>query len=452
MQNFAGLTKHPPGSVRELAKITASLTLVLISASVMGFIDRIILARYSLHSLEACASAVSLSSIFQMFCVRIAYTTQIFIGQHHGAGKPELMGSSIWQAIWFSLLSIGVTMPLGWIIGPRFFAGTSVAETGLAYFQVVMAANFLFPLAAALSSFYLGRGRMRFVLIATFASQALNILLDLVLVFGIEGIVPPLGALGAALATATAQLALCAFLFADFFQSQNRQIFGTGQWRLSWDVFGKFLKVGIPRSVSAIILLTAWAASTHIMMRKGGDYMAVMAFGSSVLLLTMSLLNGLTQGVMTAAAYAIGAKFWPLLWKIYKSGCLLGIIEALVLAIPCIFFPGIVIGAFFKQEITPSLMELLKSACVCLWIMFLPQIGAATGNGMLMAYGDTMFHMLFHLVIGWIISYGPVYVGIGLWGWPANTFFLCTAFFGLVCAAAYFYRLRQQRWMATELA
>lgn len=446
MENSTLLTKYPTGSFRELASISFSLIMMLVSTSLMGFVDRMILARHSLESLEACASAISLNAIFQMFCVRIAYTTQIFISQHQGANRPDLMGKCIWQAIWFSLFSMGVTLPFSWIMSLWFFEGTLVAHTGASYFYVLMCFNFLFPLGGALASFYAGRGKIKTVLVTTFVSQIFNILLDFVLIFGVNGFLPAQGALGGAWAMVISQLGFCIFLFADFLKSKNRQTFGTDQWRFCFREFSHALKIGIPRAISSLVLLGAWAASSRIMMQKGGDYIAVMAFGSSLLLIMNSLTNGLTQGVMTAGAYVIGAKSWPLLWKIYKSGSLLALLLAILLSIPLIFFPDITIGAFFKEDVSLSLMNVLRSSCIALWVMFMIQGISAVGNGMLMASGDTIFHMLFHMTFGWMVSYFPVYFCIGQLGWSPNTFFLCTALFCLVNTVVYYLRLSQEKW------
>jgi len=450
MQTSQTLTRHPPGSVRELATLTASLILVLISTSLMGFADRLILARHSLESLEACVSALALSMPFQLPFVRIAAMTQVFIGQYHGANRPADMGACVWQMIWFSLMTMLITWPLGWAIGAPFFSGMTVEKEGFAYFQYMMAANFLFPLAAALSAFYIGRGRTKFILGATLSVQALNITLDLLLIFGIKGLLPPLGAIGAALATALSQLSLCSFLFLNFFKTQHRQTYGTENWRLRWSALWRCLKIGAPRSISSIALLTSWAAITHIMMRKGDDHLAVLSFGSTITLLILSIGSGLQQGVATAGAYAIGAKNPHLMRKLVKSAFLLLAAIAVLFAIPCLVFRETLIALFFKGEASPHLMGLLHMSCFWLWLYCIGYGMNTIGNGLLNAYGDTMFQMILNLPLSWLNAYLPVFFGIELWGWPADRLWLLMALACFVNAGIYQWRFRQEKWLTAK--
>ncbi len=132
MKTGSSLTRYPQGSLRELLALAASLTLILASNGLMGFVDRILLAQHSLESLQICVAAASLTTVFQMFCVRIAHVSQIFIGQYKGANRPELIGPCVWQSIWFSFLSMIVTLPcpglsaLDFSQGPRWQSRVSL--------------------------------------------------------------------------------------------------------------------------------------------------------------------------------------------------------------------------------------------------------------------------------------------------------------------------------------
>ncbi len=451
MKTGSSLTKYPQGSLRELLALAASLTLILASNGLMGFVDRILLAQHSLESLQICVAAASLTTVFQMFCVRIAHVSQIFIGQYKGANRPELIGPCVWQSIWFSFLSMIVTLPVSWIVGPRFFAGTSVAEPGLAYFRILMCANFLFPLGASLFSFYLGRGRMNVVIISAFIGFLLNIAIDVALIFGIRGFWGPMGAMGSAIAVIVTQAVLCIVLFIDFLKKEHRQTYGIHFWQFDWSLLKQTLKVAVPRSATSFILLSTWAACVQIMMRKGGDYMAVITFGSSIFLLTDILAQGLAQAMMTSGAYTIGTKNWSCLRNTVRSGYLAALLLGTILAIPLVCFPQFPIAVFFKGEISSSLRQLLNLSCACLWVNVLAQALSSIGSGVLLASRDALFLMMFHLAIGWGIIYFPPYIGIEVLGWPPYAFFLCAALSCIIVSVAYYLRFSQERWKCFEL-
>jgi MATE family multidrug resistance protein len=61
-KHFVGLTRYPLGSIRELLMVALPLMLMGASGCLMHFLDRIILARYSLEAMNI-AVVASMPSI-----------------------------------------------------------------------------------------------------------------------------------------------------------------------------------------------------------------------------------------------------------------------------------------------------------------------------------------------------------------------------------------------------
>ena len=125
----------------------------------MGFCDRLFLSHYSLEALEACVSASSLIVLFQIPTISIACIAQVFVGRHRGLGQPVNIGKSVWQLVWWSLASWIAILPLGLVIEPFYFQESAVTLLAREYFRPLLFFNFLYPLGAALSSFYIGQGK-----------------------------------------------------------------------------------------------------------------------------------------------------------------------------------------------------------------------------------------------------------------------------------------------------
>ncbi|MGH2612581.1 MAG: MATE family efflux transporter, partial [Rhabdochlamydiaceae bacterium] len=153
------LTSYPLGSFREFSMICSPLILSLFFICLMGTCDRFFLSHYSLQALEACGSASYLAFLFQIPCMKITSVAQVFVGQYRGAEQSGRIGEVVWQMIWFSFLTMFLTLPLGTVTASYFFANTSLQELGLSYFNSLMLANFLFPLGAALAAFFTGQGQ-----------------------------------------------------------------------------------------------------------------------------------------------------------------------------------------------------------------------------------------------------------------------------------------------------
>jgi MATE family multidrug resistance protein len=412
----------------------------------MGLCDRLILARYSLEALEGCVSALYLSQLFQLPCVRVASIAQVFVGQYRGSKELNKIGPCIWQMIWFSILSMCITWPLSVPIGSLFFQNTAVQENGTLYFQCLMALNFLFPLGAALSSFYLGQGQMKMILFASLASHIVNILLDFLLIFGIDGLFSPLGTLGAAIATGISQSLFCSILFYNFLNTKNRQLYSTPNFHFDLSSFWKCLQIGLPRAGTKIILFTAWVAITHIMIRKGGNYLAILAFGGSLTLFFSCLNEGLSQALITIGAYIVGAKRYKLMWKLARSACLFLSFWTLLIAIPCLLFPDNLIALFFKEPPSSTLLHELRLSCYWLLVFFLAHGLNLISLGLLTSYGDTLFQLLFGIALTWMPSFLPVYFAIELYDAPPDRLWLIMAGACLTSALTYFLRLKQEKY------
>jgi len=93
------LTRHKPGSLRELWAISWPLILTIFSGSCMTFIDRSILAHYKTEAFVACSTAQpwiwTVSTILHSFLV----ITEIFVGRFNGAREYKKIGPIIWQML-----------------------------------------------------------------------------------------------------------------------------------------------------------------------------------------------------------------------------------------------------------------------------------------------------------------------------------------------------------------
>ncbi len=440
------LTKHPPASIREVVYLSSSFIVVLLSTSLMGLCDRLILARYSLEAVEASISALYLIQLFQIPCIIIASTAQIFVGHHKGTGELSAIGPTIWQMIWFALFSMLLIGPLSPLVCESFFENTSIQGSGTEYFSCLIIFNFLFPLSVALASFYLGRGQTRRVLLTSLLCHGLHILLDFPLIFGVSGWFQPLGVRGAAISAVMSQFIFCLILFRDFFKPAHRHLYATDHYALQFPLLWKCLKIGLPRAASKLVILLAWTTVTHLILHKEGDYLAVLAFGGTLNLFYTCFNEGLSQALTTIGAYLVGARNF-LIWKLARSSLVVLSTTSAALSIPLLFFPEIAISLFFKQEPSPLLHTELTLSCYWLWLLFTTHGLNLIGLGLLNAYGDTLFQMIFSTSLAWIASFFPVYYFIGKNSAAPHNLWLIHALGCLTYAGVYLLRLRQEKWV-----
>ncbi len=443
------LSKYPSASLRELVYLSLPIILGLFSASFMGLCDRIFLAHYSLETMEASVSAGYLSMLFQLPVMRIVSMAQVFVGLYFGSKQFEKIGSIVWQMIWLSIFSMLFTLPLSQFTAPFFFGGTLVQEDATIYFKVLMMVNFLFPLGTTLASYFMGLGRMRIIFFTTLLSHGLNIGLDFICIFGIDGYFPSLGILGAAIASAISQALFCIILFFYFLKEGDRKHFRTGDYSLNWENLWKQLRVGLPRAIARIIILTAWVLISRLMTLKGGDYLMVLSIGGTLILFFTFINDGLLQGMITIASHLMGSKHYQKIWKLIRSGVILLSIASVILAIPYLVFPDFTLSVFFASMPSIETYMVLKNSCIWLWVFFFCNGFNAICVSLVTASRDVKFYM-FSVMFVWLTSYLPIYLGMNVFNFSPDKLWLIMAFDSLIFGIIFLIRGSKEKWKERE--
>ena len=441
------LTKFPQGSVRELLSLAAPLFLILFTGCLLSFLERIWFARFSIQALEASVNAITLLRIFQMPCVALAMMAQAFVGYYNGAKELTSIGRCIWQMIWFSVFSMAITIPLSFFAQSIFFKGLEIEQTVAPYFAILVFCNFLYPLGAALSSFYLGRGKTTFTVIATLSAYLLNAGLDVALIFGIDPWIPAMGIKGAALATLCTQGAFCLLLFSLFIKKSNQETFGTHQWKFQPKAFWRYISPGIPRAFGRLLSFAFWAACTHIMASKGGDYLLILSIGGTISMFVMFLSDGVLQAFVVLISNALGAQNYSRLKKFLRSGIFVILGIACILTSPLVFFPKTIPLVFsLKEPLTASMQMTL----FWIWLHTVAVMFNALMLSVLISYKDT-FYVLIASLVASVVGYLATYIGMNFFKLSPDKFWLFTLFTMVFSTSLYAWRISRKRWLQPAL-
>lgn len=449
------LTKYPSGSLRELWTISFPLMISLMSGSCMIFLDRLLLARFSLEALNACVNATVIVAALQFAFLTTAAISEVFVGQYNGGEQYKKIGEPVWQMIWFSLLSALLFLPLGAWAGPLFFYDLTYAPLEIAYFKWLMYFGPIFCLSAALSSFYIGRGSVNFVTLIVIFANVLNVLLDWILIFGFEPFVPALGIAGAAIATGVSQFIQCTILFIGFIRKKNRQQFGTSNWAFNKKCFVQCIKIGFPNSMAHTLEIIAWAVFFRMMTMVGNEHITVVAICQSIFMLFAFIAEGISKGATAIAANMIGAKQWDLVWKLFRSGIKFYFQAFLILGLILVIDPSPLIDWFIGGDPALASNQAIKdvaiSACIWMWVYFLFDGIHWLVIGLLTAAGDTKFLLWVNGLSSWIFAVAPIYFFIVVLGHKADIAWLITAVYAFLACLIYLWRFRTEKWRQIQI-
>lgn len=444
------LTRYPAGSFRELCRITLPLMLMTMSGCLMIFGDRLILSWYDLDVMGAAANAGMLAFTFLIFSMGVACIAEVFVGRFNGAGEKHRLGEPVWQMIWFTLIISILYTPIG-IWGGHYLLPSSHHDHGIVYFQIIMGFGMCFALNSALSSFFVGRGKVTIVTIVTIFGNIFNLVLDYFLVFGWEGVVPSMGAKGAAIATIISVFLQVAVLFSVFLSSENRRERGTTAWRFRWQSFRECLQIGVPPALGHLIEVAAWTVLIQILTRTGPEHLAVFVIGQTIFIGFSFIVEGLQKGVIAVASNFIGARRHSVVSRIFRSALNLNAVMATLLLIPLVIYPEPLINLFISEE-NLSFIPLVKFSLFGVWCFFVFDGMSWALAGILTSGGDTRYVMAVNAVNAWFFTTIPAWFLIYKLNWSPGTAWMLGAAYAFSNVLFFYARYRSGRWKEIQIS
>jgi len=446
---------------RELLALALPLIISTASWTVMNFIDRMFLLWHSTDAMAAAMPAGMLYYTVICFPLGVAAYVNTFVAQYHGAGRPERIGLAVWQGVWLGLLTaplVLLTIPVIPLVFQLSGHDPQVAALETTYYQIGTVAGGASVIAAAMSSFFSGRGQTRVVMIVDILAAGLNIVLDYAWIFGHWGF-PAAGMAGAAWATVVAlwvRVGLYGWIMLRPVYRQKYQMwagcrFDRALWR-------RLLRFGGPNGLQFLVEVAAFTFFLLLVGRLGRDAAAATSLAFNVNGIAFVPMIGLGLAVSTMVGQYLGRNrpklasraTWTSFWM---AACYMGLLSLLYVLVPDGFLAGHASGA------DPQAFALLRDATVVLLrfvaayslfdAMNLVFVGALKGAG------DTRFvlwtHTLiapFPLLAGWL---GMTRFDYGLnWCWLMLTLWACLL--GLVFLARFLHgRWRSMRVIEPEL-
>ncbi len=304
---------------KEVLMIALPLIISTSSWSIMHFIDRLFLAWYSQDALAACMPAGMTHYTIFCFPLGISSYCVTFVAQYWGAKRPDKIGKFVWQGLYIGLIFLPIIWLTG-LIAPWFFLFINhpavVAAQEAAYYQSLCTCGGACVMLGALCGFFSGRGQTWIVMIIDTFGAILNILLDMVLIFGSDKIagwplatIPELGIVGAGLATSIAIWVKLVIYFIIFFLPSNCKRFQTWTGRaFDWQAMKRLLFFGAPNGLQFVIESGAFTVLLLLVGMLGSVEIAATNLAFNVNALAFIPITGLGMGLTALVGQQQGAK------------------------------------------------------------------------------------------------------------------------------------------------
>ena len=442
------LTNYKEGSVRELWSLSFPLMLSALSVLTMVFSDRWLLAHYSTEAHNAAVGATTFAWSFIFGWMSLTGISEVFVAQYNGAGLRHKLGEPVWQTIWISFSSFFFFIPLSYWAPDLLFGSGQEAALERDYFSIMVLFGPFYAFYSSLCGFFVAQGKTGLITKVVVTANLVNIFMDWVLIFGIEGWIPSMGVKGAAIATSFAMLFQGLVLSLVFLGKKYRKDCGTALWKPKVKTLMECVKIGLPVSLFIVIELLAFGCYYLMMKEKGMVYITVAGICQGMFVLFIFFGEGIHKATAAIVGNLIGAGRSFFIPQVMKAGIVLNVI---FLAFVMTFFllgESLIISIFLPQADPEFIVEIRQSLQISLFLYALLLFFECLRmqfSGILTASGDTIFLLVCGVVLVWVCMWLPVYLLIAKGTAPVEIGALIgSCYSGIVCLA-YFWRIRHNQ-------
>ncbi|QDT01730.1 Multidrug resistance protein NorM [Rubripirellula lacrimiformis] len=263
-------------AIAEVFRVALPLMISTGTFSLVLFADRTFLLSYDGASMSAAMAGGNLFWVLVCLPVGIVSMTGAIVGQYVGAHQPERIGRFLWQSVWISL-AFAPMFAFFAAIAPWLFHATgqpdSLVSLESTYLRLLLIGAVGNVLETALSGFFSGTERTSVIMWVSIASGVLNVVLDIVLIFGLPAdpffgwALPAMGIAGAAIASVIAfwfkAAVYIALLLRPRHQEQYQLIRG---WGIDWPMIRNLIYFGVP---TGLMYVTEAGGFTVMVLRIG---------------------------------------------------------------------------------------------------------------------------------------------------------------------------------------
>ena len=379
-------------SFKNINKLAIPALIAGIAEPILSITDTAIIGHIDINATESLAAVGIVGAFISMLIwvfgqVRSAISS--IISQYVGANKldeiKELPAQAIAMIVASSLLVLALSYPFSRQIFQFYNASDQILEYCIAYFNIRI---FGFPFALfvfAVFGTFRGLQNTFYPMIIAIIGASLNIVLDIILVYGIEGYIPAMHVEGAAYASVIAQVVMAIISLVLLLNKTAISL------RLSFTLHAE-----VPRLLNmignlfirTIALNVALYLATSYATDYGKEYIAAYTISINIWLLGAFMIDGYSSAGNILSGKLLGAKEYKSLVilsnKLFKYGILIGTIIAVLGAV---FYTAI--GRIFTNETL-----VLEQFYTVFWIVLITQpINAITFifDGMFKGMGEMKY-------------------------------------------------------------
>ena len=303
--------------------------------------------------LAAVSYASNLFFIVFIAVMGVTFGLTPLVGEHYAKGNKahacKLLKNG---AVLFTSISIATTLlliamrPLFAKMGAVMIASGSdasineVVEMALPYYDIILWSLLPVMIWGTIKQFLEGIGNTRITMVTIIISNAINILLNWIFIFGKLGI-EPMGAIGAGWATLISRIAQCLmlvgyFIYAPQFKEYTSKLFS--RTRLSINAMREILRVGTPISFQMAMEASAFTVAGLLVLAFGAHSVSAYQIGVNMMNVTFMIVIAIGSATTIICSHIYGRRDFGKLRNTMNASFQMGLAWNVSVAILYIIF------------------------------------------------------------------------------------------------------------------
>jgi putative MATE family efflux protein len=396
---------------REILALASPTILTMLSQTLMWTVDTALLGRVNSVSLAAAGLGGMLTWATYSLFNNLSRITGTFVSQAHGRDDHESVAHYAWQGVYIALFTGAILQALGYfsyIVLPWTRNPADVQELTYVYIKWRSMSAIFTQLIFAMMGFFQGRRDVKVPMYAGIIGNAVNMVLDVWLIFGWTGFelagrtwlaVPAMGVKGAAIGTSVGTFLNAVALIWWAMAPRLRQKYQIHRVRKpEWLAIGNMVRVGLPSAWEGFIDMGGFLMFTIFVGTTGAIQLAASQITIQLLSFSFMPLWGLTTAASVLTGNWIGSGHPDTAAHYGRQTYKLGIYYSLLLAGVIILLRHEVFKVFTND---PEILALGAGLAVSAAIFQYFDGIRMLSSGILQGAGDTRYTMWVTLVLMW---------------------------------------------------
>lgn len=431
--------------------LSVPMVLEVVLEATFAIVDAYFVSKVSVDAVATIGLTESVLTLVYSISIGLSVATTAMIARRVGEKNPEATGEIAAQAILITLVLSSIISVIGVFFAKdilRLLGGSEqLIESGYGYTRIMLGGNIVIVLIFLINGAFRGAGDASIAMRTLWLSNALNIVLDPMFIFGF-GPIPAYGVEGAAVATTIGRGTGVLYQLYHLFNGKGIVKVALHHFKANWQIIKDLVQLSLGSTGQFLIESASWIFLYRIISKFGSEALAGYTIAIRVIIFGLMPTWGLSNAAATLVGQNLGAQQPDRAEKSVWRTAFFAMLFLLTLSILYFAFAREIM-LIFRDEAEVVKHGILSLQVICLGYVFFAygMVISQSLNGA----GDTKTPMFINIICFWVLQIPAAYVlAVPLGMGPLGVYIAvasCFSIHALICI----YVFRRGKWKLVKV-